>query len=265
MDDLTQRKRTLVLWDVGAVLVKLTYDRFYKRGAELCNQYAMQSMITQDMKTKTPEMFKQEFAASGIEEQQVRGRLSTDEFLAELGKMFSPKERMIISPEMVYYHKKESALELVMNCWGDSIDENITIKRRVHEAGYSVGIISNMSQLGWIVLSAKNPEMFNVYDNHGPVILSYRVGLLKPEERMYNILAGMFDQTIFIDDKLAYLEYPIKRLGWHGIWYTEHIDPAETMRLVQKTEENLEEHTRLRKAENTDQLVMALNEFNIKV
>ena len=245
MDNSADRKKTIVMWDVGAVLVRLTYSRFYEEGARLYNRYNLEEAIS-------AEEFGKRFATSGIEARQVAGKSSTKDFLSGLAELISPKMGL------------EESLELVMNCWGEPIDENIEIKRRVHKAGYSVGILSNMSQLAWIVLAGKNRKMFSTYESSSPVLMSYRLGMLKPEPEIYKLVSG-YNKLVFVDDKIEYLEYPVRELGWKGIWFKGFIDPTETMRLVQEKSTGKRQNKDIRIADTPEQIVSTLAYFGIEI
>jgi FMN phosphatase YigB (HAD superfamily) len=245
MDNSAERKKTLVLWDVGAVLVRLTYGKFYENGARLHNEQNPDLDIA-------PDQFRRLFVESRLEERQVRGEISTNHFLDGIAKLVSP------------YTSKNEALSLVMNCWGAPLQPMIDLKRRIYEAGYSVGIISNISELAWIALTAKSPEMFSVYDSSSPVLFSYREGTIKPKRDFYERVNG-YSQVIFIDDKTEYLRYPCEKIGWKGIWYNGCIDEAETMRLIQPKGAMQVDGKNILAAESAMQLAMALERFGLRL
>ncbi|MCK5347559.1 MAG: hypothetical protein KAR20_29320, partial [Candidatus Heimdallarchaeota archaeon] len=75
------KRKTLVLFDVGCVLVKLDYGSFYREAAKLAGE-------------STPlaaEEFKQRYISSGIEEQINLDQMSGPEFLDKMSKMISGK------------------------------------------------------------------------------------------------------------------------------------------------------------------------------
>ncbi|MDB5166190.1 MAG: hypothetical protein JWM37_262 [Candidatus Saccharibacteria bacterium] len=82
--------------------------------------------------------------------------------------------------------------------------------------GYMVGLLSNT-----VAVTSKAIQEHGGYDGFEPLILSYQVGLAKPEPEIYeyaeNQLHGIKpEEILFIDDQERCLE-PAKRRGWQTI------------------------------------------------
>jgi FMN phosphatase YigB (HAD superfamily) len=108
----------------------------------------------------------------------------------------------------------------------EQIDEMVQIKRRLHNAGYAIGILSTTSAIEHPYLQKRWPEMFESYG--GPQELSYKEGRIKPDPEVYARFKA--DRIVFIDDKSAYLKHPVEELGWIGIQFTPYRDLDEPIR-----------------------------------
>lgn len=93
------------------------------------------------------------------------------------------------------FHIKKQMLELV---------------RRLKNQGYSVGIISN-------TLSEKDRQRQKLYNEFKPRILSYQVGAVKPQKKIFEIAMRVArvrpKEMIFIDDRLDF----VKKVRTYGI------------------------------------------------
>src|SRR3989338_5208345 len=101
-------------------------------------------------------------------------------------------------------------------CWPRQVEKVVALKRKIHDAGYSVGIFSNMTELALGILSARFPEVFETYDPASPKIYSFETGSTKSEDKMYERIRG-YGKVILIDDNAAYVARAVERFGWKGI------------------------------------------------
>jgi FMN phosphatase YigB (HAD superfamily) len=205
---LAEKRKTLVLFDVGGVLLALNFQTFYDRAAALAG-------------ILTPGEFKSRYVASRIDFLACKGLISRTESVEMLRGLIGPREP--VTDDFI-----ES---LVQSCWSKPIGEIVELKRRVHEAGYAVGILSNITELALAQISTTFPELFDTFDESSPRLYSCRLGAMKPELAIYAGVDG-YDKVIFIDDKELYVEVPVRFRGWKGIWLTPWIDEAESLRAV---------------------------------
>jgi FMN phosphatase YigB (HAD superfamily) len=199
------KRKTLVLFDVGAVLVKLDYKSFFEKAAEI--------------KGCTKEEFVQMYNASNIEVDAMLGKMSSEENLEKVARLVSPSCPM----------PNEQVKALLELNWPGEIREVVDLKERIFQAGYSIGLLSNMSPFALETIGRKWPDIFKLYDNSMPAIYSFKVGSLKPQPKIYEQIKG-YDKVIFIDDKESYLRTGIEQFGWAGILFTPYIDPSEAIR-----------------------------------
>ena len=200
------KRKTLVLFDVGAVLLTMNFRRLYEGAAALSGAI-------------TPEEFKSRYVESRIDILACKGLISRSESVERLRKLIGPREP--VTDELI-----ES---LVDSCWLVPVREIVKLKQRVHEAGYTVGILSNITELALEQISRRFPEIFETFDGRSPRLYSCRLGAMKPELEIYRRVSG-YRKVIFIDDKDVYLEVPVRLLGWKGIWLTPWIDESESLR-----------------------------------
>ena len=84
-------------------------------------------------------------------------------------------------------------------------------------SGYKLGIISNI-----LKPHAKYSKAQNWFKHFSPVILSYEVGLTKPDERIYKLMLEKLqlnsNECIYIDDRTRFLG-PAKKLGMKAILF----------------------------------------------
>lgn len=237
-NDMNPCKNTLVLFDVGGVLLKLDFNRFYKAAARLSG-----SMNTSEFKNK--------YVESGIEFMAIKGEIKAADYLQMLREIISPKKEI----------PNDELRRIIGYCWKEQVDEAVSLKRRLHENGYSVGIFSNITDLALEIISSRYPEMFETYDESSPRIYSFQVGSMKPELPMYQSIKG-YDKVILIDDKESYLKTGIEKLGWNGILFTPFIDEAEAIRSIHHNKEKPANN--FSTADSVKELELSLNELNIK-
>ncbi|MBU4069625.1 MAG: hypothetical protein KJ646_01455, partial [Nanoarchaeota archaeon] len=150
--------KNLVLWDVGGVLLELTYSRFFEKALEL---------------TKiSPEKFKKQYAE--LELRTLKGEISNENYQITAKKLLG-------NPGMT----KKELENIVSLCWGSQVDDAVKLKKRIYDKGSCLGIFSNMNQFAWEYLSKKYLEMLKTYNSESPIIYSYLVKDVKPKLPMY--------------------------------------------------------------------------------
>jgi putative hydrolase of the HAD superfamily len=101
----------------------------------------------------------------------------------------------------------------------DQLDQDIiSLIRDLRKRDYKVALLSNDS----VMLEFKLREELKIYDDFDAVLISARLGLMKPENGIYQAMLSLLNirpiNAVFIDDNLhnvAAAHY----LGMAGIWY----------------------------------------------
>lgn len=233
------RRKTLILFDVGSVLLKLDFNRFYKEASKLS-----ENLSSED--------FRKAYLHSHLEGIFLSGGINTTDCLDKLSE--------IISSGKEIPHSK--LIKIVSYMWKEPVEEMIELKRRVYKAGYSVGIFSNMSELGLKVISEMEPKIFETYDSSFPSIFSFKVGSIKPHPAMYQEIKG-YDKVILIDDNESYIRMGIDTFEWYGILFTPFIDEAEASRPAGKSVVIPSENLRI--VNSVDEVVEPLKYFGVDV
>lgn len=230
------REKTLILFDIGAVLVRLDFRRFYKAAA----QYSL-------FDVSAVEKLYQE---SSLEDLATEGKIDAQEFYQQL--------RTVLSlPASV---SQEKLIYIIEQMWPGQIEKMVALKRELSEAGYAVGLFSNIGEFAHTILSKKFPNIFAVYNPNNPTILSYKIKAMKPEPAIYAAVPR-FSQIIFIEDKDQYLRMGIENYGWYGIHFTKYIDKAEPDR---KSHADVGYHSeKLRNANSFKAVRQALMDFGV--
>lgn len=132
-----------------------------------------------------------------------RGNLGYDDFISELAKL-GGVDRETVLGFTENYHPNSELLDFI---------------RQKLEPNYKLGIISNAGA-DW-VLSILGDDNLKLFDD---VILSYKVGLIKPEPEIYELSAknlGVDEvECVFIDDILTYCQ-GAEQVGMSTIWYQD--------------------------------------------
>lgn len=231
-----KKSKTLVLFDVGGVLLELNYSKLYKAGAKVSGE--------------TTENFKQKYIVSRIEPRVLSGEISHPQYLQEL--------RILLGNESL---TEGQLAKIIRNAWGDKISETIELKKQIAEKGYSVGIFSNANQFAIDILSKEFPEMFETY-NTGPKIYSYQIGDVKPNIPMYEAIQEMrFNSIVYLDDNQDYVKKGLE-FGWNGILFTPYVDNAEAIR-SEKGHDNRKINPKIKVADSIEKLVSSLSDFGI--
>jgi HAD superfamily hydrolase (TIGR01509 family) len=129
------------------------------------------------------------------------GELSYDDFIDELARLGGvSREKVLEYTED--YHPNDKLLDFIKNSL---------------KPAYKIGIISNAGQ-DWVlrILGEDNLKLFD------DIILSYKVGLIKPQPEIYEMSARNLsvneEECVFIDDILRYCQ-GAEQVGMNSIWY----------------------------------------------
>lgn len=231
-------KNTLVLFDVGAVLLELKYSGFYEEAAKI--------------KGCAPEEFKELYARSQIELKALQGKLNPKESTKQLLDLLG-------NPNLSELERLDS--------WGGPINSVIDLKQKLYfDSGVSVGIFSNIDQKGVERIERTWPAMLRTFDPEAPFICSYLSGDVKPNTPMYqDVQKFNFKEVIFIDDKESYLKIGVEQFGWKGILFTPYKDSAEAIKSFAGHEGGELSGENYRTANSVGKLEQSLRDFGIKI
>lgn len=135
-----------------------------------------------------------------------RGNLSYDDFITQLAKL-GGVDRQTVLKFTEDYQPNTELLDYV----------NASLKGK-----YKLGIISNAGE-DW-VLKILGSGYYELFDD---IVLSYKVGLIKPESEIYEMSAKNLgvkeEECVFIDDILNYCQ-GAEAVGMNTIWYQNFED-----------------------------------------
>jgi len=227
-------ENTCIAFDIGACLVRLDYASFMAAGGRAGNRSA--------------EAFEQDYNNANLELLSMGGEITDHEFRVGL--------RDVINPQI----SLREADEVIKHAWPGQIDELVQLKEDLHNTGYPVGILSNISAGGVRLLSEMYPAVFETFDEKSPKAYSFDLQSIKPDPSVYSPFEK-YPHVIFIDDKPSYLQIGLD-LGWDGILYTGHIDENEVIR-------KLHGETAVPPgaigAKNVNEVIAALEQFGVRL
>lgn len=229
------RSRTAVLFDIGAVLLKLDFNGFFEEAKAI----APHADISR---------FRKEYFL--IEKKTMTGEACPADYLEEV------RQALSLSEELPYRR-------LLSAMWKGPAQDVVAVKRAIAQAGYTVGLFSNTSRIAIEVLHQECPEIFVGHTPESPIIYSFDVGAVKSQPDMYErVKLRGFEKVVYIDDNSLYVRIAAEQFGWHGIWLTPFIDRAEPIRAVHNAEELPSKN--FKKADSVDELAAALRGFGIE-
>ena len=98
-------------------------------------------------------------------------------------------------------------------------------------SNYHLYLISNICQPHYDFLSLHYPYVFNLFDQ---LVLSYRLGAVKPEDKIFNHLSALaktdLRKIIYIDDRNDLTE-PARRMGIKAITFTDAKQLSQSLSL----------------------------------
>jgi HAD superfamily hydrolase (TIGR01549 family) len=101
---------------------------------------------------------------------------------------------------------------------------------QLRSAGYRLGILSNTCPAHWEFVAGRY-ELLRAYFE--PCVLSYEVGVMKPDPAIYQAAAGRAgvpgERIFYCDDHLENVE-GARRCGWDAEPFTGHVRLADQLR-----------------------------------
>ncbi len=199
-------KKTLILFDIGGVLVELNFKEFYKEAARISGKH-------------TKESFKEAYIHSDINRLYLRGEITTKQYQERLERIIGNRIDLVALWKKAYKRP---------------ISEMVELKKQLFEAGHAVGIDSNIAKLHVGILKEQMPQVLKTYNPRFPKLLSFERKSAKPENPMYPKLP--YSKIIFIDDRPPYIEAAVKH-GWKGIVFRGRVDLEEPKQVIDDSKE----------------------------
>lgn len=139
--------------------------------------------------------------AQALNDELNRGNISFDDFNDGLAKLGGVNRETVLG----FTENYEPNIEL------------LNYLKKELKPKYKIGIISNAGE-DW-VLKILGGDYKNLFDD---IVLSYKVGLIKPEPEIYEMSARNLgvkeEECVFIDDILRYCQ-GAEQVGMNSIWY----------------------------------------------
>ncbi len=238
------KKQSLVLFDVGAVLLKLNYANVYQAGARISG--------------RSIEEYKK--LSSKLEVDVLNGDITYERHQRRIRDLLK-------RPDMT----REELENFVKQTWGGEITPVVNLKQRVYfEGDCPVNIFSNIDRFGFEFLSRTYPRMMQTFRPDAVPICSCSSKGTKPKSlNMYRdgVTSAeklSCDKVILIDDKESVLQVGIERFGWYGIHFTPYIDSNEAIRIHSQAETQFTSD-KLFVANSVEELEQGLREFGVKI
>lgn len=223
-----------IIFDVGAVLIKLNFQRMYEALAEYIPE-------------KDPKIIEKRYGESGLEKLYNSVMSSKEYFKGIREKVLFRKD---VSDEIL-----DDIRSLAL---GEPIWEMVELKKKLEKLGYDIGILSTHTENAYNFIKRKCPEILHATTQ---AHFSHITKIMKPDLRAY---LPFGEDKIFIDDKISYLIPPVEKLKWKGIWYTQFIDPKEAIRGIKGHDDKKYSHPNIKKANSYQEVISALQSFGIK-
>jgi hypothetical protein len=237
-------KDTLVLFDVGAVLLELKYVNVYQAGAEISG--------------RSVDEFRN--LSSELEVDVLNGNYTYEEHQKRI-------REILRKPDMT----RGELEDFVKQTWGGEITPVVDLKERVYFKGdCPVNIFSNIDRFAFEYLSRTYPRMMQTFRPDAVPICSYSSKGTKPHSlKMYNkgIRSAKklgCNNVILIDDKESVLQLGIEQFGWYGVHFTPYIDQNEAIRLHSQNETSFTSE-KLFVANSVGELEQALTNLGINL
>jgi HAD superfamily hydrolase (TIGR01509 family) len=124
--------------------------------------------------------------------------------------------------------ERETVLQFTENYYPNS--ELLDYIRDTLKPSYKIGIISNAGQ-DW-VLKILGEDYLKLFDD---IVLSYKVGLIKPESEIYELSAKNLEvkaeECVFVDDILRYCQ-GAENTGMNTVWYQDFPDFKKDLKAI---------------------------------
>jgi len=187
-----------VIFDVGRVLVDLDFQPLLGCMARSAQQYTMNEVI----------------AAIDLHAHE-RGEIDGTELIDRLHGLTPLVERAEVHRGWLNMFAPVKPMFGLMN--------DLKARYRIH-------LLSNVGDLHWAHLN----EQYDLCAQAHDAIPSFRAGVMKPDEKIYQLAEAQFDltpaRTVFIDD-LEPNVIAARQRGWHSI---QHQTPQQTIQLLRE-------------------------------
>ncbi len=191
---MTKRKYSVIVSDLGNVLIPFDYNIAYKRLENIENGLGQRFL----------DQYKENYDFHRSFE---RGEVSEEEFLTKLSGFINNRvdKQTLISVYSKIFTVNEDVVSLLPE-----------LKKK-----YKLVLLSNTNiihqKYGW--------KEYSFLKNFDKLILSHEVGSVKPEEKIYRAVEDYTklpsEEHIFIDDIYEYAE-AAKKLGWDAIQFKSY-------------------------------------------
>jgi len=229
---------TLIVFDVGGVLVKTDFGAVYRCWSELSGKH-------------DPEEIKALYTASELEKTQNRG--DNINFAEEVRKKV--------------LHNPDVSVEDIIRGFELSVPDQISgivdFKQKLSSKAYKVGILSTSSAINFGNINRRFPNVFRVTSSD-LLELSHITHNLKPDLAVYRRFIGKAKNIIYIDDKASYLK-PALDLGWHCIHFVAFPDPDEAMQAFLGSQNPYQalKHPNYHRAETVDRALQIFGQLGV--
>jgi len=180
-------------FDLGKVLIDFDTQRMIRQVAELCRAEA--------------EAVVRAVVDSGLQRRYELGELSSREFYEEFCRQIG----------------RRPAYEALAQAASDIFWLNlpmVPVVAQLAQAGYRLGILSNTCEHHWEYCLRRFAILHDTFE---VLILSYRVGALKPDPKIYHAAAEAAgcrpEEIFFVDDTPGHVE-GARRVGFDAVVYT---------------------------------------------
>ena len=138
-------------------------------------------------------------------------RVNKREFDAIIVRFSGPCEEAKISDNDFlkrFSDKFDLSFSNVKNIWTKAYEKNLKVNKYMYrlvfalkKLGYKIGIISNVKKIYTTINNKKK-----VYSGFSPVVLSYKVKIIKPNKKIYLLSCRLAkvkpSEAVFIDDRI---------------------------------------------------------------
>jgi putative hydrolase of the HAD superfamily len=147
------------------------------------------------------------------------GEVSYDDYWKGIGA------RLKIAPEQIPLLRHDYFRD-------DHLDQDlIALIRSLRARGLLVGLLSNDT----LMLEQKLREELKIFDEFSAVMISARMGVMKPDVAIYQAMLAMFNlrpvHAVFIDDSIQNVA-AAHYLGMAGIWFSPGINLRQELDVI---------------------------------
>jgi 2-haloacid dehalogenase len=197
LEDMTKKGRSIVVFDLGGVLVDWN------------PRYVYRELFEGD--EEKVEWFLSNICTAAWNEQQDAGRSFADAVCVLAGEY--PEHELLIR---AYYDRWEDMI-------GGAIEQTVQLLAELKQRGVSLFALTNWSAESFPIARRRFP-FFDWFDG---IVVSGDVRMIKPDPQIYHHLVTTHkvqpQEAVFIDDNLRNVE-TARQLGFHGVHF---VSPAQ--------------------------------------